>query len=324
MTIPRTEWLVMDQHRSKSTVTGDSEPRRRPGRFHVIVVLQGPSPWLEACLAATQAQSLLPSQLTVFDDASGHPFLSQLPRVFPQVRLMQSPRSLGHAAANNRAVAASREADFILLLSPDSVLSETALERLADCFARYSHCAVLGPKVLAGDVETIQHVGVSMRGNGLPDMIGGGELDTGQYGGFRDVLSLQVAAMATRTEIWSELGGLDESFWPAYYEQADFCFRTRSAGWSVGVTGDATVTHFNNTVPYGLDRKGMQAFFLNRGRFLRKHYRPKDWLLRYLGEELRWLLIKESKGIRGLALASTCKALVQPRQVKPQHVTTHQ
>ena len=291
-----------------------------PPRFHIIIVLAPHNEWIHGCLAAALAQSLPPAQISIVEDAVAPAEADRIAEAFPSLQRIRHPEPLGFAAAINRAAARVRDAEFLLLLSPDGVLALDALEQLGMALRAHPNAGLMGCKVLAGDVETIQHVGSEMMGNAMPRDLGRGEVDSGQYGGVREVLGVQVAAVAVRPEIWCELGGLDESFWPSYFEIADYCFRLRAAHWRVGVACDATVTHFENAPPHGLRPEQRPLFFANRARFLRKHYRGKRWWNRYLPDELRWLVRAESRGMRLIAVRTMLAALVRPRSSRPQTV----
>jgi GT2 family glycosyltransferase len=293
-------------------------------RFHVVIVLQNQAEWLPACLAAAMAQTLPPAHVTLFDNLSaiqpGDETARGLEKTFPEVRVMRAPKPLSFAACCNRAAASHRDAATLLLLNADAIPAMTTLETIAAALAAQPSVAVMGCKVLGGDVETIEHLGSRMRGNGLPDHFGRGERDEGQYHGVREALSVQSAALAVRSEVWCELGGLDESFWPAYFEVADFCFRARAAQWKTAVACDATVTYFGHRVPDGLDTAGRRMFFLNRARFLRKHYSAADWIKRFAPDEARWLCNGASRGMKSQALLATVQGLIRNRPSLPQTV----
>ncbi|MCE5228028.1 glycosyltransferase family 2 protein, partial [bacterium] len=249
-----------------------------------------------------------PWQITVIDNASTDDGADIVARRFPEVRLIRSDKNLGFAGGCNRGVQAARGADFVVLLNPDAILAMDALEKLAAAFATRSDIGVLGCKLLEPDVETIQHVGVRIAGNGLTSNLGQGETDRGQYRGIRDAVSISGAVLAVRSDVWCELGGFDEKFWPAYFEETDFCLRARAAHWGVAVACDAVATHFHASFERWHDPRFLELYFASRGRFLCKHYRGKDWLARYLPAELKWLFYFGSKGMRRMALRTLWKA----------------
>jgi cellulose synthase/poly-beta-1,6-N-acetylglucosamine synthase-like glycosyltransferase len=78
----------------------------------------------------------------------------------------------------------------------------------------------------------------------------------------------------TRRELFHELGGLDTSFSPAYFEDADYCVRLWRTGWRVVYLPDIAVRHHENassTCPQNLRR----LYQRNHTFFTHKH---TDWL----------------------------------------------
>jgi GT2 family glycosyltransferase len=288
-------------------------------RFHVIIVLHNSAAWVEPCLSSLQAQSLQARQITIFDNASTDDGVQRVEKYFPEIRLMRSPVNIGFAGGNNRAAKVVRDCDYILLLNADTILAINALEEFAGAFASHPQLGVVGCKVLEGDVETIQHIGINMRDNGLTNNLGQGEPDEGQYHGVIEANSVLGAAMAVRQEVWTELGGLDERFFPAYYEETDFCYRSRAHDWGVGVACDATVTHFDAQKNRRTDPVFLEMFFRSRAHFLKKHYRFSDWLTRFLPDEIRWLFYWGSKGMRRIAL-KTLLQVMTGRAPKPSDI----
>jgi hypothetical protein len=49
--------------------------------------------------------------------------------------------------------------------------------------------------------------------------------------------------MAFTRSLWDQLGGFDEGYFPAYWEESDFCERARRAGYRVIVAPSAVVRH---------------------------------------------------------------------------------
>jgi GT2 family glycosyltransferase len=54
------------------------------------------------------------------------------------------------------------------------------------------------------------------------------------------------AAMLARARAYEGIGGFDEDFF-LYFEEADFCFRLRAAGWKIGWVSDASVLHLGGS-----------------------------------------------------------------------------
>jgi GT2 family glycosyltransferase len=136
----------------------------------------------------------------------------------------------------------------------------------------------------------------------LPYHLGEGERDQGQYRGLIPCAYVQGAALAIRRSLWNEMGGLDESFFPAYFEEADLCRRVRDAGWKVATVCSARAVHHQDARAQVQSPAFLKMLFRGRARYLRKHYRVWDWITKFLPAEIQWLLSASSKGYRRLAL----------------------
>ena len=91
------------------------------------------------------------------------------------------------------------------------------------------------------------------------------EEDRGQYDTPMKVFWASGACMATRSSVWRELDGLDESFF-AHMEEIDFCWRAQLAGHQVWAVPQSHVFHVGGgTLPNNSPRK---LFFNYRNNLL--------------------------------------------------------
>ncbi|MDA0631375.1 MAG: glycosyltransferase, partial [Proteobacteria bacterium] len=76
------------------------------------------------------------------------------------------------------------------------------------------------------------------------------------------------AALLIRRSLWQALGGFDETFAPAYYEDTDLCFRARAQGYKVLYQPASSVVHYEG-VTNGTDLTGGQKQYqvANQKRF---------------------------------------------------------
>jgi N-acetylglucosaminyl-diphospho-decaprenol L-rhamnosyltransferase len=76
-----------------------------------------------------------------------------------------------------------------------------------------------------------------------------------------------------RAEAFDRLGGFDEGFWPAWWEDVDFCRRLRSAGYRIRYVADAVFTHQGGASVEALGARSFERVFAaNRRRYVRKHH----------------------------------------------------
>jgi len=206
---------------------------------------------------------------------------------FADVQVLEPGQNLGFAGGCNLAVAQTN-APTIVLVNPDLEPQPNFLRAITAPLAD-NDVGIVGAKLLYPDGR-IQHAGGYLR---EPTLLaqhwGYGEADHGQYDVERDVPFVTGAALAIRRDTWDLLVGLDQAFVPAYYEDADLCWRVRQQGLRVVYEPRAVAVHHEAA---GLG-KGSAAyhrlFHRNRLRFVWKHY-PDAWLLhRWLPGELEHL-----------------------------------
>ncbi|PLS79848.1 MAG: hypothetical protein CYG59_11020 [Chloroflexi bacterium] len=242
----------------------------RPSHSLIIVTYNSVAQ-IDACLTALagQQQSEL-VEIIVVDNASTDDTTTLIRTRHPEVRLLREAENWGFAGGVNRGVQAAH-GDILALLNPDAVPQPAWLHELT---APLSNAAigVTGGKVLAHDGH-IQSVGGTLQlPVVLPQYRGEGEEDNGQYDAPADVWSAHGAAMAFRREVWTAVGGFDESFYPAYLEESDFCERVRIAGYRVVTAPRAVIQHAEATTT----GKGSAQFFFF---FLRNRLRyATKWL----------------------------------------------
>ena len=78
-----------------------------------------------------------------------------------------------------------------------------------------------------------------------------------------------------RRDAYDEAGGFDEQFFPAWYEDVDFCFRLKAAGWEIYFAPEAVFLHEGG---YSAEAMGPEefagAYYRNQLRYARKHLGP--------------------------------------------------
>lgn len=90
---------------------------------------------------------------------------------------------------------------------------------------------------------------------------------------FQEVEQPAAAFWLLRKEAWESVGGFDESFAPAWFEDVDLCRRLREGGWRLLYFPGLFVYHRGGAA---LERLGYQSFlsiyYANLLRYLKKHH----------------------------------------------------
>ncbi len=242
-----------------------------PGRpaVSIIVVSYNTREMTLDCLRSIFAETRTPFELIVVDNASPDGSAEAIAAAFPDIRLIASRENLGFAPANNMAVREAR-ADLVLLLNPDTVVLDGAIDRLIAFAARRPAAGIWGGRTLFGD-RTLNKMsvfgdvtlwGLFCRATGLAVMFDDSPIfNSDDLGGWkrddeRDVDVVQGSFFLIRRELWDRLGGFDLSY-VMYGEEADLCRRARARGARPRMTPRATIVHFHGASSRRADREIM-------------------------------------------------------------------
>lgn len=257
----------------------------------IIIPVRNGARFLPACLASLQAeQRALPAlniQIIVVDNASVDDSALLVARSFPDVQLIRNGINQGFAGGCNQGLRAST-ADVAILLNQDTHVSPGWLAALLRAFDDPT-VGVVGCKIFYPDGKTLQHAGGYIE---YPRMYGlhyeHHEADQGQADESRAVEWVTGAAFAIRKALLDKIGLLDEGFWPGYFEDVDYCLRTRLADYQVWYCAEAQLVHQETSSK--IDEITLQRFY-QRGRLrcALKHLSPPQWLAEFFPRELQEL-----------------------------------
>lgn len=253
----------------------------------IIVVSWNGCRYLEPCLDAALAQMDSADELIVVDNGSTDGSAALVRQRYPGVRLRESEANLGFAGGANLGLSAAR-GEALFLLNQDVVLQDGALAAMSETL-KDPGVGVAGCKVLYPD-GTLQHAGgVIHWPRAVADHRGVGQPDDGRWDAARDVDYVTGAAWGFRRDVLDAVGGLDAGFWPAYYEDTDYCFRVRAAGLRVVYVPAAVAIHAESTALGKGSPAYLRAFHGGRLRFVLKHLASERFLSEFADAERAWL-----------------------------------
>ena len=151
------------------------------------------------------------------------------------VRIVESPTNRGFAGGCHLGVRSS-VAPFIAFLNDDVLVSPGWLEPLLETMAERPRAGAVGPRVIGGD-GLVQEVGSIIWRDGTTRPLGRGtSRGSLAWRWRRRVDYCSACALLVRREAWDAVGGFDEQYHPAYYEDVDFCLALELVGqevWSI-------------------------------------------------------------------------------------------
>jgi N-acetylglucosaminyl-diphospho-decaprenol L-rhamnosyltransferase len=211
------------------------------------------------------------ARAVVVDNASVDGSIESLAQFSDRVGLVCNKVNRGLAAALNQAFAAT-STHYVLALNPDVQVMPKAVEILERFLDTHPKAGAVGgyvnEKYLPRQFPTASRL---IRENlGLLS-----RKPSAKSGGSASVDQPAAAALMIRRAAYEEAGGFDEQFFPAWYEDVDFCKRLKIAGWEIYFVPDARFHHEGGYSAEALGKKSfVQAYYHNQLRYTRKHLGP--------------------------------------------------
>jgi len=223
-----------------------------------------------ACLESMRRLEYPAYEVLVVDNGSSDGSPAAIRERFPDVTLIETGENLGFAGGNNVGIRHALEigADYVLLLNNDTEVSPDFLSRLVEAAEADSQVGMAGPTIYYYDrPEVIWSAGgeIDWR-RGCTRMVGLDERDDGQFGGApREVDFITGCAVLVRATALRQAGLLDERFF-MYYEEVEWCVRTRRAGFRIVHVPQAHIWH--KIAPSAQSDSPRVHYYMTRNRLL--------------------------------------------------------
>ncbi|KQP61652.1 glycosyl transferase [Methylobacterium sp. Leaf399] len=218
-------------------------------RVSVVIVSHGAGPLLALTLYRLAAQQDLAGvafEVIVVDNASDAETRTLFSRL-DGARVVQNAENVGFGPACNAGAALAR-APHILFLNPDIDLMPGAMKALVDTLEEFDEVGIVGARlVFPGGI--LQEAGANFRDDEqVTHPYGRGWTDpfAAEAGFARDVGYVSGAVLLIERALFEELGGFDDRYAPAYFEDTDLCVRVLQKGRRVVYQPRATAIHVEN------------------------------------------------------------------------------
>jgi GT2 family glycosyltransferase len=212
----------------------------------IVILTWNGLDYTKACLDSIAANTeFSPCQVIVADNGSTDGTVEYL-RERNDIGRILNGRNLGFAKANNEAIRnCDPQSDIILLNNDTEIVQADWIERLQDTAYSADDIGIVGCRLVRPD-GTLQHAGTFMPLDTFwGQQIGGGERDINQHSADKDVEGVVFACVYLKREALDRIGLLDEEYF-SYFEDTDYCFRAKEAGYRVVYCGSVKVVHHEN------------------------------------------------------------------------------
>ena len=222
----------------------------------VIVVSYNKRLYTQLCLTSMLRADPHPEQIVVVDNGSQDGTVELLEGELAdaasgagvELALIRNETNAGACTARNQGLKIAT-GEYIAFMDNDvAVRSRRWLAELRDVLDEDQSHGIVGPKlVFPFEPYNIQHAGAAISRTGRVKYLGRGEPHSApEHNHRRQVQCLISACWLMRAEVPEQIGGLDEVFSPAQFEDFDFCYRAREAGWTVLYDPAAEMYHYES------------------------------------------------------------------------------
>jgi GT2 family glycosyltransferase len=219
----------------------------------IVIVSYNTRDMLRDCLLSIAAATAgISSETWVVDNNSPDKSAEMVAAEFPDVHLIPNPENAGFTRANNQALRQSRSR-HVVILNPDTECKPGSLATLVCYLDTHADVGAVGPKLLNTDGS------LQPNGSRFPDPLlaflvvselrrpfkTAFERHSRMRDNFDIECELEVisgACMMVRGSTIEQVGILDEDFF-MFYEEVEWCWRIKKAGWKVMYVPQAVIVH---------------------------------------------------------------------------------
>lgn len=251
----------------------------------IIIVNYNVKEFLQNLLHSIErATSNVTREIIVVDNASDDGSVNLIKTKFPEIILIENRKNAGFGKANNQALKIA-QGKYVLLINPDSVVSEDTFEKMISFFEKNTDAGLAGCKIINPDGTLQLACRRSFPGpwtsfckvTGLSNLFPNSRIFARYNLTYLDenktyeVDAISGSFMMIRRDVFEKVSGFDEQFF-MYGEDLDLCYKIQQAGYKVYYVHSTQIIHYKgeSTKRSNLDETKM--FYDAMHLFVKKHF----------------------------------------------------
>ncbi|MEN6344193.1 MAG: glycosyltransferase family 2 protein [Armatimonadia bacterium] len=228
----------------------------------IVIPVYNQLEYTRACLDSLRSATDWPHQLIIIDNGSSDgtsEYLSSLQSAGWPLQVIANSRNLGFTLAANQGMRAARS-HYVVLLNNDTTVTQHWLFGLLRVAESSDDIGIVGPKILSPQTDCIRGIGgLVFREGRVQGPLGEGcSREDPTYGVPCEVQYAEGSCMLIKRPVIETIGYLDEQYAPAYYEDTDYCFRAREAGFRIVYSPYSAIYHHSTVTAQTVQREDSQ------------------------------------------------------------------
>jgi len=253
-------------------------------KVSVVIICWNDLAVIKNCLESIYRETVAtPVEVIVSDNGSTDASVAYIRDSFPRVRVVENNANLGFARGNNAGIAAAT-GEYVLILNPDTIILDRAIDKLVGFADAHPEAAAFGCRVLNPDgsfqnparplptTRGLLIAALYMRWLGRLNRV----FESDQYQGWagetdREVGFQSGCCLMVRRTMLDQLGGFDEQFF-YHFEETDLCYRVWQSGAKIMFHAGAAITHLGGQSVGRFPVRFALETYRSRYRYFFKHF----------------------------------------------------
>jgi GT2 family glycosyltransferase len=268
-------------------------------KLSIVIICWNDLKVIKDCLESVYREtSTIPFEVIVSDNGSTDTSVAYIREHFPSVHIVENGANLGFARGNNAGINVAR-GEYVLILNPDTIIHDKALEKLVAYADSRPDGAAFGCRVLNPDgsfqnparplpsARGLLISALNLRWLGKLSNLFESDLYYGWSGRTERMVGFQSGCcIMVRRDVLERLRGFDERFF-YHFEETDLCCRIWESGSKVMFYPGAEITHLGGQSVGRFPIRFALETCRSRYRYFYKHFGRTGVI------QVRWLSLLE-------------------------------
>lgn len=220
------------------------------------------------CLSAIKRHAgCISYEIIVADDCSTD-FTAELEKITAGIKIIHNKENYQFLVNCNRACKKAK-GKYLVFLNNDTQVQKFWLKSLVELMEMQENIGLAGSKLVYPNGLVQEAGGIVWKDANVLQYGNGRQAGEGELNFLRETDYISGASIIIRKELWDEIGGFDERFAPAYYEDVDLAFQVREKGFKVVYQPESEVVHFEG-MSSDLENEQLRGSKKNRELFFKK------------------------------------------------------